>query len=87
MYRNLKEQTVSSFGLELFEKWDSTYAFLSVCIDPVNLVVDDLWGRNPNRSDNYGTFGLFMMIPPLYVKPATDYENNTDDCNSIRDSE
>ena len=27
MYRNLKEQTVSSFGLEHFEKWDSTYSF------------------------------------------------------------
>ena len=27
MYRSLKEQTVSSFGLEHFEKWDSTYSF------------------------------------------------------------
>jgi len=27
MYRSLKEQTVSSFGLEHFQKWDRTYSF------------------------------------------------------------
>ncbi len=27
MYRSLKEQTVSSFGLEHFQKWDLTYSF------------------------------------------------------------
>ena len=27
MYRSLKKQTVSSFGLEHFEKWDTTYSF------------------------------------------------------------
>jgi hypothetical protein len=27
MYRSLKEQTVSSFGLAHFQKWDRTYSF------------------------------------------------------------
>ena len=27
MYRSLKEQTVSSFGLAHFQKWDHTYSF------------------------------------------------------------